>query len=66
MKSSSGSSAIDAPSCSGVLPGEAKTTAEATIAELDQLLTELGDIAGSQDVERFDIGVGMGWTQRPG
>ena len=42
-----------------VPPGEAKTTAEATIAELDQLLTELGDIAGSQDVERFDIGVAM-------
>ena len=39
--------------------GESKTAAEATIAEIDQLLTELGDIAGSQNVERFDIGVAM-------
>ena len=39
--------------------GESKTAAEATIAEIDQLLTELGDIAGSQNVERFDNGVAM-------
>lgn len=39
--------------------GEARTAAEATLAELDQLLTELVDIAGQQDVERFDRGVAM-------
>ena len=39
--------------------GEAKSTAQETLGELDQLLTELTDIAGQQDVERFDRGVAM-------
>ena len=39
--------------------GEAKSTAQDTLGELDQLLTELTDIAGQQDVERFDRGVAM-------
>ena len=34
-------------------------TAEDTLAELEQLFVELGPIAASQDVERFDRGVAM-------
>uniref|UniRef100_A0A7S0SIZ5 PPIase cyclophilin-type domain-containing protein n=1 Tax=Mantoniella antarctica TaxID=81844 RepID=A0A7S0SIZ5_9CHLO len=39
--------------------GEARNAAESTLGELDQLLTELGTIAGAQDVERFDRGLAM-------
>ena len=39
--------------------GDATVTAQETLGELDQLLTELVDIAGAQDVERFDRGVAM-------
>ena len=39
--------------------GAASAAAEETRAELEQLLVELTDIAGSQDVERFDRGVAM-------
>ena len=39
--------------------GSASDEAESTRAELEQLLLELVDIAGSQDTERFDRGVAM-------
>jgi cyclophilin family peptidyl-prolyl cis-trans isomerase len=39
--------------------GAARDAAEETRAELEQLLVELIDIAGAQDVERFDRGIAM-------
>jgi|Transcript_13719 cyclophilin family peptidyl-prolyl cis-trans isomerase len=41
------------------VPASAAAAAEETRAELEQLLLELTDIAGAQDVERFDRGVAM-------
>ena len=41
------------------VPASAAAAAEETRAELEQLLVELTDIAGAQDVERFDRGVAM-------
>ena len=41
------------------VPASTAAAAEETRAELEQLLVELTDIAGAQDVERFDRGVAM-------
>ena len=39
--------------------GDARAAAVAVLDEIEQLLVELGPIAGVQDVERFDTGVAM-------